>query len=140
MWHTLSVQGATATRSRLSGKKILSTVTLLVRSTRRSAQQRVTNNLLNTLEVMLLRYVLRMSSLQHCHSGYYLCKSVMMLSRLPRTPRMVVTRVIHPDTTTLVYSSILWLLESVLSLKGATPHFVSTYSSYKAFSTDSLID
>ena len=75
-----------------------------------------------------------------CHSGCYLCKSVMMLSRLPRTPRMVVTRVIHPDTTTLVYSSIIWLLESVLSLKCATPHFVSTYSSYKAFSTDSLID
>ena len=55
MWHTLSAQGATTTRLWLSGKRILSTVTLLVSSTSKSAQQRATNNLLNTFEDMLLR-------------------------------------------------------------------------------------
>ena len=46
----------------------------------------------------------------------YLLKSVIMLRRLPMTPRMVVISVIQPDTTSLVYSSHLWLFESELSL------------------------
>ena len=125
MWQRLSVQGATATRAGLSGKKILSTVTLLVSNTSRSAQQRVTNNLLNTLEVMLLRHVLKTWQF---YVIMYLCSNVIMLRRFPNTPRTVVIRVIHPDTTILVYSSKLWLSDSFLSIVCATPHFKSTYS------------
>ena len=61
----------------------------------------------------------------------YLLKSVNMLRRFPMTPRIVVISVIQPDTTSLVYSSHLWLFESELSLILATPHFESTYSSNK---------
>ena len=53
----------------------------------------------------------------------------MMLRMFPRTPRMVVMSVIQPDTTTLVYTSMLERADSEETISGAEPHFDSTYSS-----------